>query len=176
MNVTLEQLKAICPQQSTAKLQVFIAPFNTVLPGYGINTALRLQHFLAQAAHETGQFQFLLEIASGFAYEGRNDLGNVVAGDGVKFKGRGIFQTTGRSNYRAVSLHLFGDERLLSNPALLEIPENAVKSAVFFWQSKNINRFADMDDLIGVTHIINGGTNGLQDRQKYLALAKTVIK
>lgn len=176
MNLTLIQLKTVCPQQSAARLQLFVLPINGVLPIYGIDTPFRIQHFLAQAAHETAQFQFLTELASGTAYEGRVDLGNIIAGDGVKFKGRGIFQTTGRANYKAVSIHLFGDERLLDDPTLLSIPENAVKSAAYFWKSKNINRFADADDALGVTKTINGGTNGYQDRLKFLALAKQAIK
>jgi len=176
MNLTISQLKAICPTQSTMKLQPFVEPLNAILPGYGIDTPLRLQHFISQAAHETGSFQFLTELASGSAYEGRKDLGNVIAGDGVKFKGRGIFQTTGRVNYRAVSMHLFNDERLLTDPSVLAIPEYAVRSAAFYWKNKNINQLADADDCVGVTRKINGGTNGLADRQRYLALAKQVIK
>jgi putative chitinase len=176
MNITLAQLTAICQQQSALKLEAFVGSLNAVLPNYGINTILRIQHFLAQAAHETGQFQFLTELASGSAYEGRKDLGNVNPGDGMKFKGRGIFQTTGRANYKAVSIHLFNDERLLTDPSVLVIPEYAVKSAAFYWQSRNINQFADADDVLGVTKRINGGTNGLQDRMKYLTLAKQEIK
>ena len=176
MNLTILQLKAICPTQSTMKLQAFIDPLNKYLPLYGITTPLRLQHFISQGAHETGSFQFLTELASGAAYEGRKDQGKIIQGDGVKFKGRGIFQTTGRVNYRAVSIHLFGDERLLTDPSVLAIPDYAVRSAAFYWQSKNINQLADVDDVIGVTRKINGGTNGLADRQKYLAVAKQVIK
>lgn len=176
MKITVEQLKAICKAQSIAKLEPFIYPLNVFLVGYGIDTDLRLQHFIAQAAHETGQFQFLTELASGAAYEGRKDLGNINPGDGVKFKGRGIFQTTGRANYKSVSLHLFGDERLLDDPSILTHPEFAVKSAAFFWKSKNLNQYADLDDAIRVTKKINGGTNGLEERLKYLKLAKQVIK
>lgn len=174
--ITVEQLKGICPLQRLDKLLPFVKPLNSILPAYGIDTRLRLQHFLAQAAHETGQFRYMAEIASGEAYEGRADLGNTVKGDGKKFKGRGIFQTTGRANYKAVSLHLFGDERLLNDPSVLSQPDLAVKSAAFYWQSKKLNQYADADDILSITRRINGGTNGLEDRKIYLKLAKLNIK
>jgi len=176
MNITVQQLKGICPLQGSARLSLFVQSLNDVLPVYNIDFAKRLQHFIAQAAHETGSFNYLNEIASGKAYEGRKDLGNIIPGDGVKFKGRGIFQITGRSNYEQVSLHLFGDKRLLETPALLAIPENAIRSAAYFWQSHKLNEFADIDDILSITKKINGGTNGLQDRLAYLQRAKQYIK
>ena len=176
MNITINQLKGLCPTQSTKVLNTFITPLNEYLPKYGIDSVLRVQHFLAQAAHETCAFQFLKELASGKAYEGRKDLGNTQPGDGVKYKGRGIFQTTGRSNYKLVSEHIFGDDRLIEHPELLEQPINAVISACYYWQSHGLSDYADKDNVITITKKINGGTNGLPDRVAYLNKAKQFIK
>lgn len=174
--IELAQLKGICPTQQSSVLTTFIEPLNTYMPKYGIDSILRIQHFISQGAHETCNFQFLKELASGKAYEGRKDLGNIQPGDGVKFKGRGIFQTTGRINYKLVSEHIFGDDRLLDHPELLEQPVNAVISACYYWQSHNINSVADKDNILLVTKKINGGTNGLSDRTSKLLLAKKFIK
>lgn len=179
--ITIQQLKGICPTQTKARLSVFIQSLNEILPEYEINTALRVQHFIAQAAHETASFNYLTELASGANYDvgaKAKALGNTPEndGDGEFFKGRGIFQTTGKSNYRAVSLHLFNDERLLQHPELLTIPENAVCSAAYYWQSHNLNELADKDDVVSITKRINGGLNGLDDRKDYLLLAKKFIQ
>ncbi|WP_212590530.1 glycoside hydrolase family 19 protein [Williamwhitmania taraxaci] len=145
------------------------------MANFEISTPLRIRHFIAQLAHESGSFQYVREIASGNAYEGRKDLGNVNAGDGVKFKGRGLIQITGRANYEKCSLALFGDRRLLDNPELLELPDNAVKSAAWFWQSHGLNALADKDDIRAITKRINGGYNGLVDRMAFYDIAKTSI-
>ena len=137
---------------------------------YGISTTLRENHFLAQIAHESGEFRYLKEIASGSAYEGRLDLGNNQQGDGIRFKGRGLIQITGRSNYAHLSRDLGVD--FIAQPVLLETPEYAVLSACWFWDSKTLNAWADKDNFLTITKRINGGTRGIEDRQMYLDRAK----
>ena len=145
---------------------------------FALTTPKRIAAFMAQAAHETGGFNTLREYGNDDyfnRYEGRLDLGNNQKGDGLKFKGRGIFQTTGRLNYLSVSKKIFGDARLLDNPALLENPEYATLSALHYWNERNLNAYADNNDFIGLTKRINGGTNGLSDRNKYwLALTSMI--
>lgn len=139
---------------------------------YEINTARRENAFLAQIAHESGEFRYLHEIASGAAYEGREDLGNTEAGDGIRFKGRGILQITGRSNYQLISDDLGVD--FVSNPEILEEPAMAAKSAGWFWNLKKLNRLADIGDFVAITKRINGGTNGLLAREEYWNKAKII--
>lgn len=176
MQLTVNQLKCICPTQSLARLAIFVGPLNKYLVEFQINTPLRVAHFLAQAAHETAGFQYMKELASGKEYENRRDLGNVFKGDGIKFKGRGIFQTTGRANYKAVSQFLFKDDTLLTKPELLEQPDNAVHSACYYWQTHKLNDFADADDIFSITRKINGGLNGIDSRKDYYKRAKSIIQ
>lgn len=176
MTITLSALKKICPLTSEGVLQKFVEPLNRLMPKYGIDTAVRVRHFIAQVAHESGCFNYTRELASGKDYEGRKDLGNTVAGDGVKFKGRGLIQITGRANYAKVSEALLGQEfALINDPALLESAEFAVSSACWFWKEKNLNAFADKDNLLAVTKRINGGTNGMQHRIELYNLCKRYI-
>jgi putative chitinase len=136
---------------------------------YEIITPLRENHFLAQLAHESGEFRYLKELASGAAYEGRKDLGNIVPGDGIRYKGRGLIQLTGRANYTAISGSLNVD--FVSFPELLETPQYATLSACWFWDSRHLNIYADANDLIKITRRINGGLNGLAKREMYLERA-----
>ena len=137
---------------------------------YGINTIKRQNHFIAQLAHESGEFRYMQELASGSAYEGRTDLGNVEIGDGVTFKGRGLIQLTGRANYAAISKALGID--FVSNPELLETPKYATLSACWFWNSRGLNALADADNFLAITKKINGSTNGLTQRELYLDRAE----
>ena len=144
-----------------------------------INTQLRQSAFLAQIGHESGSLIYVREIGgpSYFAkYNGRKDLGNTQPGDGSRFFGRGLIQVTGRSNYAKCSQALFGDDRLLKTPDLLEQPEWAAKSAVWFWSTRNLNELADADRFTDLTKKINGGTNGIEDRKARYRLALSVIK
>jgi putative chitinase len=130
----------------------------------------RETHFLAQVAHESGGFNYVREIASGAAYEGRADLGNTEPGDGTLFRGRGLIQITGRANYRACGDALGVD--LVAEPDLLESPVLAARSAGWFWETHGLNEMADRGDIRGITKRINGGLNGYQDRLAYLESAQ----
>lgn len=140
----------------------------------GINTKLRIAHFLAQLGHESDHFRTLKEYASGNEYEGRRDLGNVKAGDGKRYKGRGPIQITGRANYEKYGKKLGID--LVKKPELAETPEVGVKIAVLYWLDHGLNALADKDDLRGITKRINGGYNGLNSRLAMLENAKRAIK
>lgn len=141
---------------------------------YGIlDTGLRLAHFMGQCSHESGGFRYMEEIASGQAYEGRKDLGNTVAGDGRRYKGRGPIQLTGRANYRRVGRQIGID--LESHPEVVSHPSIGLLVGCVYWSDRKLNAKADADDLLGLTRAINGGTNGLQDRKVRTAKAMELI-
>jgi putative chitinase len=144
---------------------------------YGITSMLEKAHFLAQVAHESDGFKTASEYASGKAYEGRKDLGNTQPGDGVRFKGRGLIQITGRANYGAYSRWKYGDERLLQTPALLAELPDAVDAAAWYWTvaRPKLPSLARADNLEAVTRQINGGLNGLEDRRAKLIKAKALF-
>ena len=170
--MTLDQLNKIMPN-ARAKAGIFLPALNATMVEFGINTSARQASFVAQLAHESGQLLYVRELASGAAYEGRKDLGNVLPGDGVRFRGRGLIQVTGRSNYAACGKALGLD--LLAQPALLEQTVNACRSAGWFWQSRGLNALADSGDQVAVTRRINGGTNGLTERLAYFKVAQKVL-
>jgi predicted chitinase len=151
----------------------YASVLNPAMVAGGITTLPRIAAFLAQILFESGHFQFLREIASGEAYEGRKDLGNTQPGDGVRYKGRGFIQLTGRANYRAAGKDLGVD--IESNPDLAEQPELAARLAVWFWTLRNINAKADVGDFVGVTRLVNGGTRGLEGRTALYESAKAVL-
>jgi putative chitinase len=125
----------------------------------------------AQLTHESGSFRYMEEIASSAAYEGRKDLGNIMAGDGVRFKGRGPIQLTGRENYQKYGRALGIDFE--SHPELVEIPSIGLLVACKFWTNNGLNELADRDDVLTITRRINGGTNGLVERKANLAKIKS---
>ena len=171
--ITREMIRTIAPNSKEEIIVPLVRFLNKHLATYEVNTYLRICHFIAQAAHESASFRTLEEFASGSAYEGRKDLGNVQKGDGVRYKGRGIFQLTGRANYRDMSKKLGVD--LENNPELAESPEISVLTALEYWKSRGLNRFADADDVSTITRRINGGFNGFEERKKYLSRAKSVF-
>lgn len=170
--MTLDELKKIMPHAGN-RAEAFHPHLLTAMDEYQINTPERQASFLAQIAHESGSLRYVKELASGEAYEGRKDLGNLYEGDGVRYKGRGLVQITGRSNYRDCGLALGAD--LLHRPELLETPELACKSAAWFWWSKGLNEIADKGDFKLITKRINGGYNGYQDRLAYYERAQQVL-
>lgn len=179
-------LAAIAPKVFASKLarqKDIISATGAMLSGFlalfEIITPLRIAHLLAQLAHESDGFCTLEEYASGAAYEGRKDLGNIKAGDGKRYKGRGPIQLTGRDNYRSFSkwiqAFVVNAPDFEAQPELVAQFPWAVWAVFYFWSTHNLNALADDDDLIGVTKKINGGINGLKDRAYYLAKAKKAV-
>jgi putative chitinase len=145
---------------------VWAAPITDAMAAYGVDSRYRQAAFVAQVGHESGSFVYVREIwgptAAQAGYEGRADLGNVVAGDGYFFRGRGLIQVTGRANYAACGKAL--GLPLLAHPELLEEPENAARSAGWFWATHGLNELADQQLFSAITKRINGGQNGAADR------------
>lgn len=133
----------------------------------------RLAHLLAQLVHESGSFRYMEELASGAAYEGRADLGNTQPGDGVRYKGRGPIQITGRSNYRVFGRKIGVD--IERHPEIAAIPSIGLHLALEYWRNRDLNRWADADDIETITRKINGGLNGLADRKTQLAKIKALM-
>ena len=171
--ISFDQLVRIMPY-AKQRADKFIEPLNAAMKEFDISeNGIREAAFLAQIAHESGELRYVEELATGEAYEGRDDLGNLYNGDGVKYKGRGLIQLTGRANYEACGEALGLD--LIACPELLEEPENACRSAAWFWQSRGLNDLADRHQFLLITKIINGGTNGWHERWKYYQKALQVI-
>lgn len=126
----------------------------------------RRHMFLAQIAHESDGFRTTREYATGEAYEFRKDLGNIEKGDGVKYRGRGLIQLTGRENYAKFGKLLRTD--LINFPEKLEKFPLALTSACIFWMDRGLNSFADKGDFEEITRRINGGLNGYESRLEYL--------
>jgi len=152
------------------------AAFAADLPPAGITPPLRLAHFVAQVAQETGGFQWMHELGGPgyFArYDGRADLGNDQPGDGYKYRGRGLIMLTGRANYQAYGAALSVD--LINDPDLAMEPATATAIAVRYWTDHDLNDLADADNVIAITERINGGLTGLQAREAMLVKAKSWI-
>jgi putative chitinase len=174
------------------------------LPDYDINTPARVASFMAQCAHESGGFRALKEnlnykaaslrrvfpkyfpnddIANQYAgrqemianrvYGGRMGNGPEETGDGYRYCGRGLIQLTGRSNYQSFADSI--ETHIDDLPEYLATFEGAVQSACWFWESNNLNQFADKGDILTMTKRINGGTIGLEDRTKHYEHALHVL-
>ena len=166
-----------------ARAALFSGPLDVACARYAIDTPIRLAMFLAQIGHESGSLQFVRELwgptDAQLRYEGRADLGNTLPGDGFRFRGRGVIQTTGRANYRFVRDRLrkggFRCPDFEQEPELLEEPQWAALSACDYWEMRKCNEAADAGDFELVTRLINGGTNGLVDRLNRWERAKRVL-
>lgn len=173
-NVSLDELQSICHSaQGRGRCAVFQPYIDNLAPAFGINTRLRMAMFLGQVMHESAEFRHVRELGSN-AYLAKYDTGRLAArlgntpeadGDGQLYRGRGLIQITGAANYRDCGKAL--GLPLLHQPDLLEQPEWAVASACWFWESRKLNELADTGDLRAVTRRINGGLNGLADREEY---------
>jgi putative chitinase len=178
--ISLHELKLICPTTRIARLEIFVEPLNTGMHEFEIDhTPVREGMFIAQTAHESGGFNYVREIASGSAYdvgEKAKRLGNTPEDDddGERYKGRGLIQLTGTTNYRLCGDALGVD--FLAQPELLELPEYAARSACWFWQTNGLNELADKGDFKLITKRINGGYNGYSDRLAYWERAQEALK
>jgi putative chitinase len=158
------------------------APFiQAACDHYLIVEPLDVAAFLAQTGHESDHLLFTKELwgptVAQRAYEPPSakatELGNTQPGDGQRFCGRGLIQVTGRANYALAAVGM--DLDLLDHPELLEQPEHAAMSAGWFWSNNKLSSLAIVGDFITLTRRINGGTNGLADRQTLYAAAKKAL-
>lgn len=180
--LTAEQLRA-ATGCTAARADHWLPHITKACATFAINTPARLAAFLAQIGHESGRLVYVREIwgptPAQQRYEGRADLGNTQPGDGKRYMGRGLIQTTGRANYSAtrdgLAAYLPNVPDFEAVPALLERPDLAAMSAAWFWHSRELNTFADLGDFIRITKRINGGTNGLADRLALYEAAKAVL-
>lgn len=194
MQITESQLNQLIP--GNPYLEHWCEALNMILPDYDIDTPQRVAAFLAQSAHESGGFRFLKEnlnykaaslrkvfpkyfpsdeLATAYAnkpemianrvYGGRMGNGDEHSGDGYKYCGRGLIQLTGKSNYQNFADSI--ETAVEDIPEFLATFEGAVQSACWFWESNNLNQFADKGDILTMTKRINGGTIGLEDRIKH---------
>jgi putative chitinase len=194
VELTLDQLKQVIPKNQY--VGYWHHALAQLLPQYEINTPDRIAAFLAQCAHESGGFVFIKEnlnykwqslrkvfpkyfptdaLAQQYekqpqkianrVYASRMGNGPEESGDGWRFCGRGLIQVTGRDNYSwfAASLQISPEEA----SEYMETFEGAAQSACWFWESNNLNQWADKRDILTLTKRINGGTIGLEDRKKH---------
>jgi putative chitinase len=205
MQITQQQLGACIG--NNPYLEQWTNALNQLLTDYGIDTPPRVAAFIAQCAHESGNFVFLKEnlnyraaslrkifpkyfptdeLANQYAalpnkaeaianriYANRMGNGDEASGDGYRYCGRGLIQLTGKSNYSNFADSI--ETPVEQVPAYLETFEGAVQGACWFWETNNLNQWADKDDILTMTKRINGGTIGLEDRKKHYEHAKHVL-
>ena len=208
--LTESQLKQLIP--GNKYVSYWHNALEQLLPDYDINTPQRIASFIAQCAHESGNFTALKEnlnykwetlrrlfpkyfptdeLAKDYAsrpnrqeaianriYAGRMGNGDESSGDGFRYCGRGLIQLTGRSNYQAFADSIEVDGRPLNIdevPEYLATFEGALQSACWYWETSGLNKFADADDILGMTKRINGGVIGLNDRIKHYKHALHVL-
>lgn len=201
MEITVDILKAIAPGSKKTNykhLPGLSLWMNHWFPIFEIDTAQEVRHMLTQLAHESDSFNAMEEYASGKAYEGRKDLGNTRPGDGIKFKGRGPLQVTGKTNYSLMGVKAHAPLKFILNPELLATPEWGIWSACMFWTEKGLLTISNMNDsvkipykrrtgekeweIINISPIeyisrkVNGGINGLSERIKFYERCKGVIQ
>ncbi len=181
--LTESQLKSIMPNCAAARMAACLMPLNAAMHRFQVNSVPRAAAFLAQLAHESGEFRWMEELwgreptPAQRRYEPQSSLaaqlGNTQPGDGRRFKGRGPIQITGRANYRRYGGLLGVD--LEAAPERAAEPDLAFAVAGLYWATNHLNELADAGQFVAITKRINGGTNGLADREKYHARAQGVL-
>lgn len=191
--ITVDILKQLAPgsKKSNYKYLAGLSLWmNKWFPEFEIDTKGELCHILAQLAHESDSFNAMEEYASGQQYEGRVDLGNTTKGDGIKFKGRGVLQITGRKNYSIMGVKAGAPMKFIYNPELLATPEWGVWAACVFWTDRGLVDISNMPDeaviwskklnknlspLEYITWRVNGGFTNLKEREAFYEKAKIII-
>jgi predicted chitinase len=172
--VSLESFKRLFENISPTRAAALWPYLLDALTYSDVNTCKRIAAFVAQVGHESAGLLYFEEVASGHAYEGRKDLGNTQPGDGRRYKGRGPIQLTGRANYRSAGEALHRDFE--AHPEQVCMPSGGFLATAHFWKSHGLNKYADNGDFITLTRRINGGTNGLSDRQQRWSRARAELK
>lgn len=131
-------------------------------------TAEQARAYGRNAMHPANQ-----KMIASIIYANRNGNGDVTSGDGYRYRGRGLIQITGKANYEALVKQLGAD--VVENPDLLLGYRFAAMSAAAWWKNHGLNELADSDDVTRITRIINGGTNGLDDRKSRLSKSKGIL-
>jgi len=203
MLVSFEQLNEFFEDTDEEIIQQYVEYLNDVMGFYEINNKQRIAMFLAQVGHESGGLRTVKENLnysadrlkvifpkyfrgvdpSGYArnpekianlvYANRMGNGNEASGDGYRYCGRGLIQLTGKSNYQAFAQDM--GWTLEDATAWLAEPEGACWSAGWFWDSRELNQWADKGDVLTVTKKINGGTIGLEDRKSHYEAALEIF-
>lgn len=168
-----KQLLAIMPRLPLRSADKYLPHIIQAMDEWLIDNTRRIAAFLAQLAHESCELRVWEEIATGRAYEGRLDLGNTIPGDGVRYKGRGPIQLTGRLNYRLAGQALQLD--LEEHPERVLEPGVGFRVAGWYWYTHGLNRLADRGKFTSITRRINGGLNGMHSRLWYWGQAKQVL-
>ena len=202
MQLSLHQLQQLLPKN--LYVDHWHHALEQLLPNYEINTAQRIAAFIAQCSHESGGFtalkenlnyravtlrkifsKYFTDDAMASAYAGKQEMiankiyasrmgnGDAKSGDGYRYCGRGLIQLTGKSNYQAFADSL--EMNVEDVPEYLATFEGAAQSACWFWESNNLNQWADKGDILKMTKVINGGTLGLEDRIKHYEHALHVL-
>lgn len=191
--VTVDLLQCVTTPEMAEK---WVDAISATCDRFDINTPLRVAGFVSQIAHESNGFRATVEdlnyrasslmavwpsrfpnldVANAYAmkpekianraYCDRMGNGDEASGDGWKYRGRGLIQLTGKDNYAAFAMKC--DNEALTKPDLVADPDLAAESAGWFWSTRNLNNYADEGNVEGMTRRINGGTNGLDDRQAH---------
>lgn len=204
VRVTERLLTSLFPATPSDSLRDWVAPLNTACERFYISKPLRLAGFLAQVGHESGGLRVMVENLNysatglrrvfgryfqndtnaitcarqpekiaGLVYANRMGNGPVSTGDGWRFRGRGLIQLTGRDNYARFAR--FMGLTVEAVIPFLETKDGAAMSAGWFWDTNGLNAYADRDDVVGMTKRVNGGTNGLAERNGLYERAKRLL-
>lgn len=177
MQLTLDHLHKIVRSSTPAQernMLAIIEGLHFAGESSGLQKPHRLAHFVAQITHESGDFRYDHELwgptAAQLGYEGRHDLGNVSTGDGYKFRGRTAMQLTGRANYHRFYDWCVAKAFTPPAPVFTEVPDALTTDPweglvpIWFWESHDLNEYADANNIEMITHKINGGLNGFKER------------